>query len=217
VRRTAAFRRSGVSPYILSFNFVVLTEEISDTILFCTCDVISLVVQGIGGGLAATAVPNGRDPRTVCGTFHLLCFYQSNVATGRQHHAWGYHIPTRCVLILNNFSRPRFADGLAVTITVYSACATEFYIRYFKRRPIRLDSGDATHGLFDGRIKVMSLALAFNTTCLFIRYVSFVDISFHYVLLIISILYRAVYRTIELSDGWTGRIIGTQVYFSACF
>jgi hypothetical protein len=33
----------------------------------------------------------------------------------------------------------------------------------------------------------------------------------------ISILYRAVYRTIELSDGWTGRIIGTQVYFSAYF
>jgi len=28
-------------------------------------DVISLVVQGVGGGLAATAVPNGRDPRVV--------------------------------------------------------------------------------------------------------------------------------------------------------
>ncbi|KIJ91270.1 hypothetical protein K443DRAFT_686178 [Laccaria amethystina LaAM-08-1] len=127
------------------------------TILFCTCDVISLVVQGIGGGLAATAVPNGRDPRT-----------GGNIMLGG--------------IIFQ-----------LVTITVYSACATEFYIRYFKRRPIRLDSGDATHGLFDGRIKVMSLALAFNTTCLFIR---------------------AVYRTIELSDGWTGRIIGTQVYFN---
>ena len=166
--------------------------------------------------MAATAVPNGRDPRTVCGTFYLLYFYQSNFATGWQHHAWGYRIPTRCVLILNNFSRPRYADGLAVTITVYSACATEFYIRYFKRRPVRLDSGDTTRGYFDGHIKVMSLALAFNTTCLFIRYVSFVNISFH-VLPIILILYRAVYRTIELSNGWTGRIIGTQVYFSACF
>ena len=29
-------------------------------------DVISLVVQGVGGGLAATAIPNGRDPRVVC-------------------------------------------------------------------------------------------------------------------------------------------------------
>ena len=25
----------------------------------------------------------------------------------------------------------------------------------------------------------------------------------------------AVYRTIELADGWNGRIIATQVYFSA--
>jgi hypothetical protein len=36
--------------------------------------------------------------------------------------------------------------------------------------------------------------LMFNTTCLFIC---------------------AVYRVIELSDGWSGRIIHTQVYFSA--
>jgi hypothetical protein len=25
---------------------------------------------------------------------------------------------------------------------------------------------------------------------------------------------RSIYRTIELSDGWNGRIIHTQVYFS---
>lgn len=43
-------------------------------------------------------------------------------------------------------------------------------------------------------MKVLICALVFNTTCLFIR---------------------AVYRVIELSDGWTGRIIHTQVYFSA--
>lgn len=29
-----------------------------------------------------------------------------------------------------------------------------------------------------------------------------------------SLATRAVYRTIELTDGWTGRIIHTQVYFS---
>lgn len=28
------------------------------------------------------------------------------------------------------------------------------------------------------------------------------------------ILIRTIYRTIELADGWTGRIIHTQVYFS---
>lgn len=127
------------------------------TILFCTCDVISLVVQGVGGGLAATAVPNDRDPRV-----------GGNVMLG----------------------------GIVfqlLTITVYTLCATEFFIRYFKKRPVRLDTGDVTHGTFDRYLKHMSLALVFNTTCLFIR---------------------AVYRTIELSDGWTGRIIGTQVYFN---
>jgi len=39
----------------------------------------------------------------------------------------------------------------------------------------------------------MIYGLIFNTTCLFIR---------------------AVYRTIELSDGWKGRIISTQLYFN---
>ena len=103
-----------------------------------------------------------------------------------------------------------------MTITVYSLCATEFFIRYFKKRPVRLDTIDATRGTFDPYLKYMSLALAFNTTCLFIRYVRicYYDSSDH---LQSNAFIRAVYRTIELSDGWTGRIIGTQVYFSASF
>jgi hypothetical protein len=28
---------------------------------------------------------------------------------------------------------------------------------------------------------------------------------------------RSIYRTIELANGWTGRIITTQVYFSQSF
>lgn len=104
-----------------------------------------------------------------------------------------------------------------MTITVYSLCATEFFIRYFKKRPVRLDTGDVTRGTFDCYLKYMSLALAFNTTCLFIRYVRicYYDSSDHSQS---NAFLRAVYRTIELSDGWTGRIIGTQLYFSApCF
>ena len=31
-----------------------------------------------------------------------------------------------------------------------------------------------------------------------------------------TMLCRAVYRTIELSDGWTGDIIRIQVYFGEC-
>lgn len=32
-----------------------------------------------------------------------------------------------------------------------------------------------------------------------------------------DVVCRGVYRTIELADGWNGRIISTQVYFSAYY
>ncbi|KAF8919307.1 hypothetical protein CPB85DRAFT_1529784 [Mucidula mucida] len=48
-------------------------------------------------------------------------------------------------------------------------------------------------GKMDTRIMNMLAALCFNILCLFIR---------------------ANYRTIELSDGWNGRIINTEVYFN---
>jgi len=47
-----------------------------------------------------------------------------------------------------------------------------------------------------GKMKLMCCGLAFSTLALFIR---------------------SVYRTIELSNGWSGRIIQTQVYFSKFF
>lgn len=49
------------------------------------------------------------------------------------------------------------------------------------------------HGEMTGKARWMSYGLAFSTLTLFIR---------------------AIYRTIELSNGWRGRVIHTQVYFS---
>lgn len=49
---------------------------------------------------------------------------------------------------------------------------------------------------FPLKIKLMSCGLALSTLTLFIR---------------------AIYRTIELSNGWRGRVIHTQVYFSEFF
>jgi hypothetical protein len=43
------------------------------------------------------------------------------------------------------------------------------------------------------RVKLMVAGLAFSTLVIFIR---------------------SIYRTIELTDGWRGRIIQTQLYFS---
>ncbi|KAF9074170.1 RTA1 like protein-domain-containing protein [Rhodocollybia butyracea] len=156
------------------------------SIIFCSCDLISLLIQAIGGGTAATAVGNGNDPTN-----------GGNIMLG----------------------------GIVfqmATITVYVFCAFEFFIRYLTDTPLRgrdssnekttqssSDNGSTTsttiepeahaksdnikQGLMNVKLKVITAALIFSTVCLFIR---------------------AVYRTIELSDGWSGKIIQTQVYFN---
>jgi len=75
-------------------------------------------------------------------------------------------------------------------IVVFSICFVEYFIRYTKRAPIR--SG-ATRGEITRKLMMMLGAVAFVTLLLFIR---------------------AIYRTIELAGGWTGRIIGTELYFN---
>ncbi|KAJ4497612.1 RTA1 like protein-domain-containing protein [Lentinula lateritia] len=108
------------------------------------------------------------------------------------------------------------------TITVYILLASEFFVRYFNDEPLnriqrsrcffrldekynpeessvetafneahRNDSGD--RGAMDFKLEIMSAALLLSTICIFIR---------------------AVYRTIELTDGWSGKIISTQRYFN---
>lgn len=65
---------------------------------------------------------------------------------------------------------------MSVTITMYVACAAEFFIRYFHDKPlnrIHETSGDAyTHpakGQLNMRLKIMTSALIFTTLCLWIR------------------------------------------------
>ncbi|KAF8965859.1 RTA1-like protein [Flammula alnicola] len=136
------------------------------TIIFTTCDVVSLVVQGLGGGIAATAPDLAGANRG------------ANIMLG----------------------------GIVfqlIVIIVYAVCAIEYFVRYHKRAPvssgtiIRDDksagSNDAVRGTFTPKLRLMSYALIFSTTCLFIR---------------------AIYRIIELGDGWNGRVIHTQVYFN---
>lgn len=82
-------------------------------------------------------------------------------------------------------------------LTLYCILAIEYCVRYMRNRPPQrftmeqrsfLDRGELTR-----KIQLMLAGLALNSVCLFIR---------------------AVYRTIELSEGWTGRIIQTQLYFN---
>jgi len=131
------------------------------TTVFCTCDVLSLVIQSVGGAAASIAFNNGKS------------------ATG------GGNIMLAGIILQ------------MVAITVYVLFAGEFFLRYFNDNPVRGKlAGNEAKGpsaLMDKHMKIMIYGLIFNTTCLFIR---------------------AVYRTIELADGWNGRILATQVYFN---
>jgi len=155
-------------------NFVILGKIIGQlgsrysrlsprwyTIVFCTCDILSLVIQSIGGAAASTAFNNGKSPTA-----------GGNIMLGG--------------IVLQ-----------MVAITIYVLFAGEFFLRYFNDKPVRgkWTSTEAKRhsALMDKHMRIMIYGLIFNTTCLFIR---------------------AVYRTIELADGWGGRILATQVYFN---
>ena len=112
-----------------------------------------------------------------------------------------------------------------VVIIVYAFCAGEFFVRYSWKRPIRAPvssehHGDSTdsnrdskgRGEMSHKMQLMVVALCFSTLCLLIRWVSAWDIQSSS--LIMNLFLRAIYRTIELADGWDGRIISTEVLFS---
>ncbi|KAJ4501828.1 RTA1 like protein-domain-containing protein [Lentinula lateritia] len=120
------------------------------TVFFFSADVISLIVQAVGGAKAAGAVAQNTSP--VSGGQIML-------------------------------------GGIAFQL--------EFFFRYSRDQPLRdpgtLHEGNIRRGALSKRLKMQTGALMFMTICLWIR---------------------SVYRTIELADGWTGRIITTQVYFN---
>ncbi|KIK59468.1 hypothetical protein GYMLUDRAFT_85825 [Collybiopsis luxurians FD-317 M1] len=122
--------------------------------IFLSCDIISLVVQAVGGGMTASAI---TDSAVNLGTNIMLA-------------------------------------GIAIQLAIlvgFSATACEFVYRYNKDKPFRNEPGEKI-GYMDKRRKVGLYAVFFATFCLFIR---------------------AVYRLIELGDGWNGTVIKTQWSF----
>ncbi|KAJ7673857.1 RTA1 like protein-domain-containing protein [Mycena polygramma] len=124
------------------------------TIIFLTCDIVALVVQGVGGGLASSAT-------TLDGANQGARIMLGGIAF-------------------------QFA-----VIIVFSTLAVDFMQRYLRDQPVRTDGNP--RGVLALRLKFMLAGLAFSTTTLFIR---------------------SVYRIVELTGGWTGRIIRTEVYFN---
>ncbi|KAH9912224.1 RTA1 like protein-domain-containing protein [Fomitopsis serialis] len=123
------------------------------TIVFCSCDVIALVIQAVGGVFASTAVARGESAQNgghimlagIC--FQLGAF--SKVASACR--SWIY--------------------PPAVAITFYMILASEFVVRCLLDKPLR--AGDktvkpATHTL-DRKHAIMLGALAFASICIYIR------------------------------------------------
>ncbi|KZP31391.1 RTA1-domain-containing protein [Athelia psychrophila] len=127
------------------------------TIIFCGFDIVSLVVQAIGGGVASSANT------------------QSGTALGAN-------------IMLGGIA------SQMVFITIYVIFGAEFIWRYFTDRPVRASKKlSGPRVVMDRQLKAMIFALSFNTFCLYVR---------------------AIYRLIELSDGWNGTVIATQNYFN---
>ncbi|KAF7293868.1 hypothetical protein HMN09_01182900 [Mycena chlorophos] len=127
--------------------------------IFVSCDLIALVVQGVGGGLASAAV----------------------------------------TLSAANQGADIMLGGIGfqfAVVVIFTFLVTDFLIRRARDAPWR--PAEPTSTIVPGtrmsqRTRITLYALAFSNTVLFIR---------------------SVYRLIELSGGWEGRIIHTQVYFN---
>ncbi|KAI0827219.1 RTA1-domain-containing protein [Trametes gibbosa] len=156
---------------LIAANFVILGQIIKRlgqqysrltamwyTIIFCSCDVVALIVQAVGGAKASTAVQNNQDPNP------------------------GGHI---------------MLGGIAfqlAAVSIYMILAAEFLLRYHFDKPYNRKGGALPKSYaFDRGTKYMVIGLALDG---------------------VFILVRSIYRTIELTDGWRGRIIRTQVYFN---
>ncbi|PIL22831.1 transporter [Ganoderma sinense ZZ0214-1] len=134
--------------------------------IFVTADIVALVVQSLGGGVAATT----NDPKT--GRLG------SNIMLGG--------------IVFQLFS-----------LSLFCVLVAEYLVRYFKDKPVRppLLTNNSSESLreqfprppLEPSARLLIIGLFLETLVLYIR---------------------SIYRTIELADGFHGRIIETQVYFN---
>jgi len=82
-----------------------------------------------------------------------------------------------------------------IAITIYMILAIEFIYRYSTDKPFKRANNEPPSGNYfvDKKMKTMFFGIAFSSLAIYVR---------------------SVYRTIELTDGWSGRIITTELYFN---
>jgi ABC-type uncharacterized transport system YnjBCD permease subunit len=85
--------------------------------------------------------------------------------------------------------------GIAGILLLYAALAAEFLIRFNFDRPrrhIRESGISHPRGTVNKPTKFMLSAMG---------------------IMVVLLIIRSIYRTVELSDGWTGKVISTQWLF----
>ncbi|THG98758.1 hypothetical protein EW026_g3490 [Hermanssonia centrifuga] len=88
-----------------------------------------------------------------------------------------------------------------IALVIFMFLFVEFFGHFLRDRPFSFKRGAgrstatlvSSREAWTGRVKLFTISLAFSTFVLFIR---------------------AIYRTIELSDGWNGPVISTQKWFN---
>jgi|SRR6267142_5159463 len=88
---------------------------------------------------------------------------------------------------------------LAVVLILYTALAAEFLIRFNLDRPTRRSRKSGViflRGVVDKSMKCMLIGMS---------------------AMAILLLIRSIYRAIELSGGWNGKVVSTQWLFSTSF
>ncbi|KAJ5684121.1 uncharacterized protein N7477_000466 [Penicillium maclennaniae] len=143
--------------YVLLGQFIQLLGRESSILkpslylwIFVTCDIVSLVIQAIGGGLAsgeATKIGGNTAPGT-----HIMV----------------------AGIVFQLFS-----------VTIFVLCAADFIRRSLRHRLLQQ---------LTGSVVPLLGAMILSVICIYIR---------------------SIYRTIELSQGWSGYLITHESYFIA--
>ena len=182
-------------------------------VIFIVADIVSLILQAIGGGGAAVKAMDGEDTHT---------------STQISEH-WSYsHQRTGLMAVLAGIL---FQLG---TMTIFSALAIDFIVRVISRKPWafrqRAIAGSATvdssvidvspdtvsvQGPSDRSItgdteKVHAHTSRSDAQTLRRAQYLLVGIAFASVMIYV----RGVYRSIELAQGWEGELITNEPYFT---
>ena len=80
-----------------------------------------------------------------------------------------------------------------IAITFYMILGIEFIFRYQYNKPFHRPDDEPSTGFLDKKMKMMLFGTSFSSLAVYVR---------------------SVYRTIELTDGWNGRIITNEIYFN---